>query len=102
MENMLLYQNLKDCISDVAKWNRKKHVDQGNLIIEECSELIKEVAKCRRGMGDFEHLLEECYDVLTTISVLFYLNDIPEERVLCGMSGKCVRTLTRYEETGQA
>ena len=52
--------------------------NQLTILIEEMSELTKEICKIKRGIGDMDNLIEEYADVLIMmeqISMMFYLMD---------------------------
>ena len=62
-----LYQRVMD------KWGADAQL---TVVIEELSELIKEVCKIKRGMGDMTHLAEEVADVEIMCEQLRYIFDI--------------------------
>lgn len=90
--------NLDELIERVADINgRAKDVTQDTLIIEECSELIKELCKLRRDIGDPNHVIEECCDVLCTIYVYFKILSVRKGDVDEIMMRKLLRTIGRYD-----
>ena len=64
-----LYQLVLD------KWGSDAQL---TVVIEELSELIKEVCKMKRGMNHIEHLAEEVADVEIMCEQLRYIFDIDE------------------------
>lgn len=88
---------LEDLIKRVADINtRAKWPAQDTLIIEECSELIKELCKLRRNIGDPDLVIEECCDVLCTIYVYFKILSVHKDDVDEIMMRKLLRTIGRY------
>lgn len=69
-----------------------------NLVIEECSELIKELTKARRGMGDVNNIEEEIADVVLVIKQLMHLLDITESDIEKIVEEKVERTMETYYE----
>lgn len=88
---------LEDLIERVANINtRARWPSQDTLIIEECSELIKELCKLRRNIGDPDLIIEECCDVLCTIYVYFKIMQVHKDNVDEIMMRKLLRTVGRY------
>lgn len=91
---------LESLIERVADINTRAkgpaHVAQDTLIIEECSELVKELCKLRRNIGDPDLIIEECCDVLCTIYVYFKILNIRKGDVDEIMTRKMLRTIGRY------
>lgn len=91
---------LEDLIDRVADINTRAkgpaHVAQDTLIIEECSELVKELCKLRRNIGDPDRIIEECCDVLCTIYVYFKILHVRKGDVDEIMMRKLLRTVGRY------
>ncbi len=54
--------------------------DQHNQVIEECSEVIKEITKKNRGKFNKEHLKEELGDLMNAIESLIFLYGWDEEK----------------------
>lgn len=52
---------------------------QLTVVIEELSELMKEVCKMKRDMGNIEHLAEEVADVEIMCEQLRYIFDIEDD-----------------------
>lgn len=57
----------------IDKWGSKAQL---TVAIEELSELIKEICKIKRGMGDMTNLAEEVADVEIMCEQLRYIFDI--------------------------
>lgn len=75
--------------------------DQTVVVEEECTELLKEICKLRRGKGDREHLMEETIDVVTACMTYNQvcggsLEDLIEKAVR-----KVNRAIREYEVTGK-
>ena len=83
-------------IKELAKLNGLNEVM--NLVIEECSELIKELTKAHRGMGDVSNIEEEIADVLLVIYQLKYLLGTSDEDIKRIVEEKIERTMKEYYE----
>lgn len=83
-------------IKELAKLNGLNEVM--NLVIEECSELIKELTKAHRGMGDVNNIEEEIADVLLVIYQLMHLLDISDQDIKRIVEEKTERTMEIYYE----
>ena len=83
-------------IKELAKLNGLDEIM--NLVIEECSELIKEMTKSHRGIGDVGSIEEEIADVLLVIYQLMHLLDISEDDIKRITEEKVERTMQTYYE----
>lgn len=83
-------------IKELAKLNGLNEVM--NLVIEECSELIKELTKAHRGMGDVSNIEEEIADVVLVIKQLMHLLGITESDIEKIVEEKVERTMETYYE----
>ena len=83
-------------IKELAKLNGLNEVM--NLVIEECSELIKEMTKAHRGMGDVSNIEEEIADVMLVIKQLMHLLDITDADIEKITEEKVERTMQTYYE----
>lgn len=92
---------LKKVIHAVSEMDAASGVPQDVYVIEECSELIKELMKKRRGKGSVKDILEEACDVLTTVFVLLNQYEVPEDVVKAQILYKCNRALERYRRNGE-
>ena len=90
MEKAIL---IEDTIEFLAGFNGLQNVS--NLVIEECSELIKELTKLNRKIGSPENIKEEICDVIITIKQLIHCLDIAGGDVEKEMRKKIDRTLIR-------
>lgn len=79
----------------------KSNIPQSVFVIEECSELIKELTKGRRGKGSEKDVLAEACDVLTSVFVLLRLMHASEDYILDSIIYKCNRAVERFNETGK-
>lgn len=96
-------QELEEKAKALLKINSDHGVPQEIFVMEECSELIKELTKKLRGKGNLMHIQEECYDVIATIFLLCKKIDIPfsEESVSRHIQEKIERALNRFQEGGE-
>lgn len=85
---------LRSAIDKVAEMNAQ---DQDIYVIEECSELIKELAKIRRGQADAKDIFEEACDVLATVLVLLYDLNVSEKDIFDQIMFKLNRAILRDE-----
>lgn len=76
-------------------------ISQDTFVIEECSELIKELTKNQRGKSSKNDIVSEACDVITSVLVLFRLMHVPEEHVYEQIEYKCNRAVQRFKETGK-
>ena len=83
-------------IKELAKLNGLDEIM--NLVIEECSELIKEITKSYRRMEDVNNIEEEIADVLLVIYQLMHLLDISEDDIRKTVEEKVERTMQTYYE----
>lgn len=78
--------SLKFLIAEVAEMNTPEL--QLTLIEEECTEILKEICKLRRGKGEREDLVGEAIDVITTS--LVFLKQM-------GHSSELIESQIRYK-----
>lgn len=88
--------DLIEAIAMLSEIDSDIEISQSTYVVEECSELIKELMKEKRGKGDDVKIIEEVCDVLTTIFVLLYQRNVPEEYIKKQILFKCNRTVERY------
>lgn len=60
---------------------RRNGPEQDICVLEEMSELQKELMKHRRGKKNRDKIVDECVDVLLSISVLLEVYDATEEEI---------------------
>lgn len=72
----------------IEAWGEDAQLD---VAIEELSELIKEICKQKRGIGVFEHLVEEVADVEIMLEQIKLIFHIAEEDVAWWKSYKLSR-----------
>lgn len=75
--------------------------DQSVFVIEECSELIKELTKRQRNKGSDDRVKEETIDVIASCYVLLKTMEISDSDIEAGISYKYNRALDRYERNGE-
>jgi len=93
--------DLEKAIQAVAEMDTQPGVAQSVYVVEECSELIKELMKQQRGKGYKEDILAEACDVLTTVFVLLTQCGVSRDFVKSQILYKCNRALDRYRKTGE-
>lgn len=69
---------IKETLKYLAKRNG---VEQDVFVLEEMSELQKELMKHRRGKENRNEIVDECTDVLLTIFILLEAYDANEEEI---------------------
>lgn len=72
------------------------HKEVINLVIEESSELIKELTKQNRGIGNVENLIEEIADVYIVLNQLKVKLKIDNEEIMKKINEKINRTVERF------
>ena len=92
---MLQKKKINDNIEYLANYNGLNKVS--NLVIEECSELIKELTKLNRNIGNLDNVKEEICDVIITIKQLIHCLEL--ENLDDEMMKKLDRTLKRIGGT---
>lgn len=93
---------LWDKADEVAKLQSKPdYPSQDIFVVEECSELTKELMKRYRGKGDYDRIIEEACDVLAATIVLLKDLSVDQQTVYQKVYGKYERALTRYNENGE-
>lgn len=76
-------------------------VSQSTFVIEECSELIKELTKSQRGKSNEKDIVAEACDVIMSVSVLLRTMHVPEEHIYDQIAYKCDRAVNRFKENGK-
>ena len=100
-DKMLSDDKLEKAIKAVSAMDVKSGVSQSVYVIEECSELIKELTKQQRGKGSEKDILAEACDVLTTVFVLLSQYGVSRIYVKDQILYKCNRAVERYNKTGE-
>ena len=85
----------------MAKLDSTSGVPQSVYVVEECSELVKELMKKERKKGNDFAIIDEACDVLTTIFVMLRQYGVTEWTVRQNILAKCNRALERYEKSGE-
>lgn len=80
-------------ILEKAKGDQRNRLDPTVYVIEECSELVKEFMKSKRGRDNRDKIVEEACDVLTTIFVLLTEMEISSEYIESVMRYKLQRAI---------
>lgn len=91
------WEVVQELIGKVALINANSGIPQSVFVTEECSELIKEFCKDRRGEGEAGYIFAEAFDVFTTLLILFHQNGISVQTILNNVHYKLTRALERYE-----
>ena len=87
------------CLSELQM--SQSDISQATFVIEECSELIKELTKNDRGKSSEIDVIAEACDVLTSVLVLLRLMNVSDELIYDKIIFKCNRAVKRFEETGK-
>lgn len=92
-----------DRIDLLIQLSKKNGIFQGDFVIEECSELIKELIKYKRKGGkNKKEILEESSDVILTITALLRdLGMLNEEKMIEIMIDKIEKHLPGGEKCGE-
>lgn len=98
-EQALTDAEVSNAISSVANINCD--IPQGIFVVEECSELMKELTKTRRGKGDINNTVAEACDVITSVLILLRKMGIPEYDIRASIISKCERAVNRFNENGE-
>lgn len=93
--------SVKNAIKAISEMDNKSGIPQSVYVIEECSELIKELMKQQRGKGSEKDILAEASDVLTTVFVLLTQYGVTEDFIKEQILYKCNRALERYSRNGE-
>ncbi len=107
-ENSVNKENPDDCslklrqsVLAVASLSEEQSdIPQSVFVTEECSELIKELTKARRGKGSEKDITAEACDVLTSVFILLCQMHVPEDHIRDLIIYKCERALNRFKATG--
>ena len=90
---------LRELVSEVAKMDSENGRLQSNFVIEECAELIIEMARTYRdGKTTDLKIFEEACDVLATTFVLLYSLGVNEDEVRDTIKYKYKKALANDEE----
>lgn len=92
---------VREAVRAISKLDSQSTVGQSTYVIEECSELIKELMRERRGKGSDEAIISEACDVLNTIFILLVHYGVSEDLVREKILSKCNRALERYDKNGE-
>lgn len=76
-------------------------VSRSVYVVEECSELIKELMKEQRGKSTEKDILAEACDVLATTFVFLHQHRVTKEYVKEHILYKYNRALERYRKNGE-
>lgn len=95
-ENRREYVEKAICLA--SDLHKREDISDDVFVIEECSELIKELMKKKRGLGNEEHIIEEACDVLTTVFTLLYSHGVDENTVAKNIILKVRKAQKKYFE----
>ncbi len=90
--------DLKEAIKKIAEIDSQADISQSIYVIEECSELIKELTKSERGEVNKDAIIEEACDVLLTVLVLLTRYEVPYESIKDHIVYKAARTIRIAEQ----
>ena len=93
--------SLEKAVKAISEMNIQSGVSQSVYVIEECSELIKELMKKQRGKGSDKDILAEACDVLTTVFVLLTQYGVSKDYVKNQILYKYIRALEGYRKNGE-
>lgn len=93
--------SLKKAIAAVAKLDSTSGIPQSVYVVEECSELVKELMKKERKKGNDFAIIDEACDVLTTVFIMLHQYGVTEWTIQQNILAKCNRALERYEKFGE-
>lgn len=93
--------SLEKAVKAISEMDVQSGVSQSVYVIEECSELIKELTKKQRGKGSEKDILAEACDVLTTTFVLLFHYGVTKDYVKNQILYKCNRAFKRYHKNGE-
>lgn len=86
-------QTIIDFITESA--SKEENLD---ICCEELAELIQQICKQRRGIGDRLSLLEELADVIIVTDILMRIYDIELDDVNCALDVKLLRNYERAQK----
>lgn len=88
-----------DLIEKVCDMDSKNGRVRSNFVIEECAELIAEMANTyREGKENVDKIIDEACDVLTTVFVLLYSYGVSGGYVKSRIDYKCIRALNKEDK----
>ena len=75
---------------------------RADILIEECSELIKELCKDKRNKGNKDNIYWECIDVLVTLMCYMKKESMLDgEQIMIDMGKKMARAINRYNQNNE-
>ena len=75
---------------------------RADILIEECSELIKELCKDKRNKGNKDNTYWECIDVLVTLMCYMKKESMLDgAQIMIDMGKKMARTINRYNQNNE-
>lgn len=89
---------LMDAIQSLSSINDQLDLPQELYVIEECSELVKELVKKYRGKNNHNEIVDEACDVLITVLTLLYRENVEPEEIIHRIKFKCKRAVQRFSE----
>lgn len=92
--------DIEDSIKALIISLHKHESTQFIIVIEECSELIKECTKTMRGYDHKQSIIDEACDVICTAYTLLKLYNITETEIEEHIRNKVNRSILRYKEDG--
>lgn len=98
---MIKDELMRNAIAAMAQMDNTSGLNQSVIVVEECSELIKELMKKERKKGNNQLIIEEACDVLAAVFVLLYQYGASEDNIRSNIFHKYNRALARYNNTGE-
>lgn len=97
-----LVNDLRDKMVELVELQKSTTaVPQSIFVIEECSELTKELTKWHRSMHNIYNTIDEACDVLASVGVLLGVLGVDEITILDKIEYKYTRAIERHTKTGR-
>lgn len=92
---------MDEWLNKLLEVNQTSGISQDNYIIEECSELMKELVKYRRKKSSKGIIVEEACDALAAIFILLKEFGVSREEIEYQIVNKCKKACRRYYNHGE-
>lgn len=87
-----------ELLNDLCRINENSGIPQEIYVIEECSELLKELSKKARGKENVDSIIEELCDVVCTTLILLYKFKISDQYIQNQVTFKMKRAIDRADD----